>query len=96
MTRAARAIVVAGFVAACAFPVVAQETAEAMLPLWRAADEACLGGPGDAVETRAACARRDHFTNRLSRLGLCYGREGQVAAASEWHACGPGSNRLGR
>lgn len=75
---------------------VAQETADAMLPLWRDANSACRSGSGDAPETRAACARRDHFTNRLSRLGLCYGRKGEVSAQYDWHDCGPDSNRLGR
>lgn len=95
MTTRRAAIIFAVIVA---WPPVAdaQETAEAMLPLWKVANEACRGGPGDAAETRAACARRDHFTNRLSRIGLCYGKQGQAAADHEWHGCGPASNRLGR
>jgi hypothetical protein len=82
--------------ACCATPLAAQETAEAMLPLWRAANEACASGAEGAVETRAACARRDHFTNRLTRLGLCYGPDGEDVAAQDWRACGPGSRRIGR
>jgi hypothetical protein len=90
------AALAAGLLAPLPSGAQGQETAEAMLPVWREANAACLAGPAGAAETRAACARRDHFTNRLSRLGLCYGKQGQAAADYDWHACGAGSNRLGR
>lgn len=74
----------------------AQETSVALLPIWNEADVACRDGVPGLVETRAACARRDHFTHRLSRLGQCYGRQGQPLADRAWHACELGSNRLER
>ncbi|RXF70783.1 hypothetical protein [Hansschlegelia zhihuaiae] len=86
----------AGLLASLQSGAQAQETAEAMLPVWREANAACLAGQAGAAENRAACARRDHFTNRLSRLGLCYGKQGQAAADPDWHACEADSNRLGR
>ena len=84
-----RAILTAACLAAAA-QAAAQETAAATLPLWTEAEAACRDGAQGAAETRAACARRDHFTHRLSRLGQCFGRKGQPIADYAWHACGAG------
>lgn len=91
-------LILMAFCLAAAAPAAAgaQETTAAMLPLWTDANAACRDGAPGAAETRAACARRDHFTHRLSQLDQCYGRAGQPIADYAWHACEASSNRFSR
>lgn len=62
-----------------------------LLLQWAEQNSSCRGGSGDQPETLAACDRREKLDAQLSRLGMCYGREGEFGNETEWHVCGEGS-----
>jgi hypothetical protein len=53
----------------------------------------CRGGSGDDSDTEAACDERGPATDRLNRIGICWGRENEAYAEYEFHRCGPDSIR---
>lgn len=53
----------------------------------------CRGGSDDDPATEAACDERGPATDRLNRIGICWGRESEAYAEYEFHRCGPDSIR---
>lgn len=64
---------------------------EALLTLEADANSRCRGNTGDTLRD---CAERTEWIERLSALGMCYGRRNQAGAEMRWHKCGPDSNRM--
>jgi hypothetical protein len=44
------------------------------------------------VNVQMECDRRSRIVGRLSQLGWCYGKKGQVGGDYRWHQCATGSN----
>jgi hypothetical protein len=51
----------------------------------------CRGGSGDDPMTDWACENRDSYYERLRKIGICFGREGQYGAEMDFHRCGADS-----
>jgi hypothetical protein len=56
-------------------------------------NERCRGGSGDERSTWNACDERTEYEDRLSALGMCYGKAGQSGFQMSWHRCTANSLR---
>lgn len=58
-----------------------------ILAQWHDQNGTCRGGSGSSKETLKACDLRDEIGSKLTRVGWCFGEEGQAAYQMQWHAC---------
>lgn len=68
-----------------------QTSIPTLLTLSADANDRCRGG--GVPDVMAACAERSEYGERLSALGMCYGKRGEFGYQMQWHRCGPTSNR---
>lgn len=64
-----------------------------LIDVWAISHENCSGGFGDDPATKRACAERSALSERLGKLGMCFGRDDQSRSQFDWHKCGKGSLR---
>lgn len=65
----------------------------ALIALERNFANKCRGGAGDERFRDDACEERQEYVDRLSALGMCYGRKNETPQQMSWHKCGSGSYR---
>jgi hypothetical protein len=59
---------------------------------WQELNSSCRGGAGDDPKTLLSCEYRERVSEKLNRVGWCYGKEGDYGYQMEWHECGVVSN----
>lgn len=64
---------------------------ETLVKRWLDENNTCRGSSGPASDK--ACKQREITSGKLSSLGWCYGKNGQVGSDMWWHRCGPNSLR---
>lgn len=94
--RFAAAVIAVVALAAQSGPSQAADSPARLIDLWQSANGLCRGGAGGEEATLKACDIREDYSQRLDRLGWCYGRDGEYGYQHEWHRCGKGSTRPGR
>lgn len=63
---------------------------------WHDLNSLCRGGTGDEPKTMQSCEQRERVGEKLSRVGWCYGKEGDYGYQMEWHECEALSNSASR
>jgi hypothetical protein len=72
--------------------LAAEPTVKQLLAAEAQANSQCRDTYNEAT-TPEACSRRDRLVGRLSQVGWCYGKRGQIQADKEWHPCSANSIR---
>lgn len=73
--------------------VQAEKRPDGFIETWHEHNENCRGGSGDDPSTDISCKKRDDLTQKLNKIGWCFGRENEAGAQYKWHACEAGSIR---
>ncbi|QXX76451.1 hypothetical protein [Methylovirgula sp. HY1] len=58
-----------------------------VLSIYRDLNDMCRDPSADDHHKLAACDVREKVSRLLNRMGYCYGKDGQDAAAVHWHKC---------